>query len=44
MTTSHLWLAGDATLRGWLRESAVPSLGVLSGHARREAPTRRRVR
>ena len=35
MTTSHLWLAGDSTLHGWLRESAVPSLGVLSGHARR---------
>ncbi len=35
MTTSHLWLAGDTSLRGWLRESAVPSLGVLPGHARR---------
>jgi tetratricopeptide (TPR) repeat protein len=35
MTTSHLWLAGNTTLRGWLAESAVPTLGVLEGHARR---------
>jgi len=33
--TTHLWVAGDDALRAWLACSAVPTLGVIEGHARR---------